>query len=255
VTLKLSRGGSTPKGISAASPAAFTLDVCIDAPVGVTILFGPSGSGKSTILSIIAGLERPAEGRVSLGDAVWLDTARGLAWPPEKRRVAYLFQSLALFPHMSALKNVAFGIDRTLPKPRREAVARASLERFRAGHLERREPATFSGGEAQRVALARAFAMSPRVVLLDEPFSALDDELKAEFAEDVRSAGRDLGAVVLHVTHDRAEARALGDRVVRLEAGRVIASGVPEDVLQETPAASAMLRSSDSRGINGRTGR
>ncbi|NUO51539.1 MAG: ABC transporter ATP-binding protein [Polyangiaceae bacterium] len=220
---------------------AFTLDVEVDAPRGVTILFGPSGSGKSTLLSVIAGLVTPREGEVRLGNETWLDTKNDVAWPPEHRRVAYVFQSLALFPHMTGLANVAFGIDQSLSKPERERRARDSLSRFRAGHLADRRPKTYSGGEAQRVALARAFAMSPRVVLLDEPFSALDADLRYEFVADVRTASRDLGVPVLHVTHDRAEARVLGDHVIRLDAGKVVASGSPDFALgkQSGPRTSA----------------
>lgn len=207
---------------------AFKLDVEIEAPRGVTILFGPSGSGKSTLLSVIAGLVEPDDGEVRLGGETWLDTRSDVVWPPERRRVAYVFQSLALFPHMTALGNVAFGVDRELSKPDRERRARESLARFRAAHLADRKPKTYSGGEAQRVALARAFAMSPKVVLLDEPFSALDADLRYEFVADVRAASRDLGVPVLHVTHDRAEARVLGDHVIRLDAGKVVASGPPD---------------------------
>ncbi len=222
VRVKLARAGG-----------GFSLDVDFEVPPGVTILFGPSGSGKSTILGVIAGLVRPDAGYVRLGDDVWLDTSARVAWPPERRRVAYVFQSLALFPHMSALENVAYGIDRALEKEARRERARASLARFRAGHLELRRPATFSGGEAQRVALARAFAMSPRVVLLDEPFSALDSDLRYGFASDVRSASRDLGVPVVHVTHDRAEARALGDHVVCIQGGRIEERGDPDMLLAE----------------------
>jgi molybdate transport system ATP-binding protein len=232
VTARLARKGG-----------GFTFDVTLEAPPGITIVFGASGAGKSTLLSIIAGLEAPTEGFVKLGDDVWLDTSRGVAKPVEARRVAYVFQSLALFPHMTALENVAFGIDRRVAKEERARRALASLARFRAGHLEARVPRTFSGGEAQRVALARAFAMSPTVVLLDEPFSALDSDLRYEFVADLRTASRDLGVPVLHVTHDRAEARVLGDRAVRMEGGRIVARGRPEDVLgvqsQPPPAGRA----------------
>jgi molybdate transport system ATP-binding protein len=222
--------------------AAFTLDVEVRAPRGVTILFGPSGSGKSTLLSVIAGLTTPLEGEVRLGSETWLDTKRDVAWPPEHRRVAYVFQSLALFPHMTGLANVAFGIDRGLGKLERESRARECLARFRAAHLAERKPKTYSGGEAQRVALARAFAMSPRVVLLDEPFSALDADLRYEFVADVRTASRDLGVPVLHVTHDRAEARVLGDHVIRLDAGKVVASGPPDDALGTKSSAKPSAR-------------
>ncbi len=218
----------------AQTPAGgFAVDVEIEAPPGVTILFGPSGAGKSTLLSIVAGLVHPTEGLVRLGGETWFDASARVAWPPERRRVAYVFQSLALFPHMTAAENVAFGIDRAVPRSERDERAHASLSRFRVGHLAGRRPKTFSGGEAQRVALARAFAMSPRIVLLDEPFSSLDAELRYEFVAEVRAASRDLGVPVLHVTHDRAEARVLGDQVVCMSQGRVVARGAPDVALAE----------------------
>jgi molybdate transport system ATP-binding protein len=216
-------------------PQAFSVEVDLTAPPGITILFGPSGSGKSTLLGVLAGLLQPEDGEIHLGSDVWLDTKRGVRVPAEARRVAYVFQSLALFPHMTALENVAFGVPRDVPKPEQRARAQASLERFRVAHVAGRRPRTFSGGEAQRVALARAFAMDPRLVLLDEPFSAMDRELRRELAIDVRRIADALGVPVLQVTHHRNEARAMGDRIVLLEAGRVRASGgvtelLPRDV-------------------------
>ncbi len=224
---------------------SFSIDLEVDAPPGVTIVFGPSGAGKSTLLSIIAGLVVPDAGSVKLGGETWLDVERGVVVAPERRRVAYVFQSLALFPHMTALENASFGVDRALSKSERRSRAEASLARFRAAHLAKRKPATFSGGEAQRVALARAFAMSPKVVLLDEPFSALDAELRYEFVADVRSASRELGIPVLHVTHDRAEARVLGDQVICIEGGRVTLRGAPDQALGPASGAKRSTRSEE----------
>ncbi|HLL20662.1 MAG TPA: ATP-binding cassette domain-containing protein, partial [Kofleriaceae bacterium] len=159
--------------------ADFTLDVELACPPGITCVMGPSGSGKSTILQVLAGLYKPDRGRVCLGDECWLDVAKGIEVPVHQRRLAYVFQSLALFPHLSALHNVAYGMHH-LPREERAARAQQLLDRLGVGHLARRRPRTFSGGEAQRVALARAMARQPHVVLLDEPFSALDRDLRAQ---------------------------------------------------------------------------
>lgn len=214
----------------AAERGPFRLDVAFEAPPGITLLFGASGSGKSTVLAAIAGLVRPTRGRVALGSDVWFDAESGIDQPAHRRGVALVFQSLALFPHMTALGNVAYGMSGR-PREARGARARALLERFRVAHLADRRPRTFSGGEAQRVALARAFAMDPRVVLLDEPFSAMDRDLRGALVRDLRRSAVELGVPFVHVTHDRAEARALADRVVVLEQGAVIAQGALDDVL------------------------
>jgi len=210
----------------------FALDVTFDVPPGVTILFGPSGAGKSTVLAAIAGLVQPAAGRIALGAETWFDGAARTARPVHKRRVAFVFQSLALFPHMTAAQNVSYGMDGGLDRAARRERARAMLERLHVAHLADRRPPTFSGGEAQRVALARALATSPRVVLLDEPFSALDRELRRALVADVRATLRGLGVPVLHVTHQRHEARALGDRVVVLEQGKVARVGPVDDLFE-----------------------
>jgi molybdate transport system ATP-binding protein len=219
--------------------ASFALDMELEVPPGITILFGPSGSGKSTTLAAIAGLERPTSGRIALGDDVWFDDQRKIDRAVHQRGVAFVFQSLALFPHMSALANVQYGMDRAFAGEKRAARARELLERFHVGHLALRRPQTFSGGEAQRVALARALGMSPRVVLLDEPFSAMDRELRAALVADVRASAIDLKIPMLHVTHHRQEARMLADRIVMMDAGRVVAVGRVRDLLPEGKSADA----------------
>jgi molybdate transport system ATP-binding protein len=210
--------------------ASFTLDIDFAVPPGVTVLFGPSGSGKSSTLAAIAGLARPVEGRIALGDAAWFDDRAGIDLAVHKRRVAYVFQSLALFPHMTGAQNVAYGMPRGLDGQARRARALSLLERFHVGALADRRPPTFSGGEAQRVALARALATEPHVMLLDEPFSALDRDLRAALIAELRDFLRALGTPVIFVTHHRQEARALGQRLVVLHAGRVERVGTVEEL-------------------------
>jgi molybdate transport system ATP-binding protein len=208
----------------------FLLDVTLDCPPGITCVMGPSGSGKSTILAVLAGLALPDAGRIALGGEVWLDRARGVDVPIHARRLAYVFQGLALFPHMSALANVAYGMS-DVARADRPAKAQALLDRVGVGHLARRRPRTFSGGEAQRVALARALARAPKLVLLDEPFSALDRELRGQLTRLVRELVAELAVPLVHVTHSIAEARLLADQVIRIERGKVSACGPAADVL------------------------
>jgi len=210
---------------------SFTLDVALDFGPGLSVLFGPSGSGKTTILSAIAGLLRPATGSVTLAGETLFDAQRGIDLAPDRRRVALVFQSLALFPHLDALGNVAYGVPSTSTKAERSERANAWLDRMRVAHLARRYPSSFSGGEAQRVALARALASEPRALLLDEPFSALDQalvsQLSAELAEHVNA----LSLPVVLVTHDRNLARELGREVTLLRAGRIEQVGPAKQVL------------------------
>ncbi len=200
----------------------FVVDAAFSVPPGITILFGPSGAGKSTTLAAIAGLLVPEAGRIRVGEEVWFDHDARVDRPAHRRGVGLVFQSLALFPHLTALANVAYGIGKT---PDREQRARRLLQKMRVEHLAERHPVTFSGGEAQRVALARAFAIGPRVLLLDEAFSAMDEPLRRELQADVRAFVDEARIPVLQITHHREEARALGDRVVVLEDGRVKAAG------------------------------
>jgi molybdate transport system ATP-binding protein len=202
------------------------LAVTLRCPPGITCVMGRSGAGKSTVLNILAGLTTPDRGTITLGDEVWLDRAKQVDVAVHHRRLAYVFQNLALFPHMSAIQNVMYGMPEKSP-----AKAQALLDRVGVGALARRRPRTFSGGEAQRVALARALARSPELVLLDEPFSALDRELRAQLVALVKELALELAVPVVHVTHSLAEARALADHVIQLDRGKVIAEGAPRDVL------------------------
>jgi molybdate transport system ATP-binding protein len=200
-------------------------------PPGITCLMGPSGSGKSSILAALAGL-LPAEGRIAIGETVWLDRKHRVDVAVHERSLAYVFQGLALFPHMTALHNVTYGMHH-VERVARAGKARALLDQLGVGHLAGRRPRTFSGGEAQRVALARALGRAPHLVLLDEPFSALDRDLRAQLCRLVRDLVGELGVPAVHVTHSVAEARQLADRVILIERGTVIATGTPAEVLAE----------------------
>ncbi|HEY2545965.1 MAG TPA: ATP-binding cassette domain-containing protein, partial [Candidatus Acidoferrum sp.] len=161
----------------------FLLDVSLAVPPGITILFGPSGAGKSTVLDCIAGLEHPDAGRIAAGEEIFFDSQAGVNRSPQARHIAYVFQTLALFPHMSAQENVAYGLD-GLSREQRIARVDEILEAFRVEKLRARKPPEISGGERQRIALARALVTQPRVLLLDEPLTGLDAELKAAIVDD-----------------------------------------------------------------------
>ncbi|HEX5660035.1 MAG TPA: ATP-binding cassette domain-containing protein [Polyangiales bacterium] len=200
-----------------ASELAFTLNVAarlalsLTLPPGMTVLVGPSGAGKSTCLLALAGLIRPDSGKIVLAGRTLFD--EHIHVPPWQRRVALVFQNLALFPHMTALENVRFGIRD------QHTDAHEWLARMRVAHVAARKPSTLSGGEAQRVALARALASSPALLLLDEPFSALDTALRAELAAEVRAVVTQLAIPAILVTHHREDANTLGERIVRLRDG------------------------------------
>src|SRR4051794_33895485 len=210
---------------------SFRLDVALDFGPGLSVLFGPSGSGKTTILSAIAGLLRPASGNITLAGETLFDAQRRIELPPDRRRIALVFQSLALFPHLDALGNVAYGVPGTSSKAERSERANAWLGRMRVAHLARRYPRSFSGGEAQRVALARALASEPRALLLDEPFSALDQVLVSELGAELADHVNSLSLPVVLVTHDRNLAREIGREVTLLRAGRVEQVGPAKEVL------------------------
>jgi len=215
----------------------FELEVELEVEPGSCIaLVGPSGAGKSTTLRAIAGLHRPGRGRVELGGRVWFDREAGIELPPEDRRVGYLFQEFALFPHLSAWRNVAFGLDR-LPRSERRAAAQRAVERFGIGALADERPATLSGGERQRLALARALAREPDLLLLDEPLSALDARTAARAGRELTAALEEVPVPTLLVTHDFGEAALLADRVAVIDRGHVVQRGTASE-LSARPASS-----------------
>jgi molybdate transport system ATP-binding protein len=208
----------------------FLLDVAIDATSGFTILFGGSGAGKTTLLDCLAGLSTPDSGRIALADRVLFDSSLAINVTTAQRRVGYVFQSLALFPHMTVEGNVAYGLAH-LPSAERSRPATSLLEAFRISHLARRKARDISGGESQRVALARTLVTDPDFLLLDEPLAALDAPTKASIIDDLRGWNRSHNIPILYVTHSRDEAFALGERLIVLDSGRVVAQGTPHEVL------------------------
>jgi molybdate transport system ATP-binding protein len=209
---------------------SFLLDLDVEVPPGITILFGPSGAGKSTLLDCIAGLTQPDAGRIAIDGEVVFDSEKNVNVPPQCRHVAYVFQSLALFPHMTAEANVAYGL-RDAPEQERRARVAEILEMFRVEKLRARKPREISGGEKQRVALARSLVTLPRVLLLDEPLTGLDAELKASIIDDLRAWNAAQKIPIFYVTHSREEVDALGERVVALEHGKIVSEGTPREVL------------------------
>lgn len=224
------RATQLESGVGSIEPRnGFVLDVEFSAPSGVTILFGASGSGKTQTLLSVAGLTRPDEGLITVDGETLFDSSKSFSLPVNRRRVGYVFQSLALFPHMTAQANVEFAAQ-NLPRRDRRERARELLERFGVGHTAARRPREISGGEAQRVALARAIASEPRMLLLDEPLSALDEPVKLSIMSDLRELNRRLRLPILYVTHSRDEALALGERAIVYEHGRIVAEGEPHEV-------------------------
>lgn len=207
----------------------FLLDVDFNAPPGVTILFGASGSGKTTTLKSIAGIIRPDSGSIHIDGDTLFDSESAIDLPIRKRGVGYVFQDLALFPHLSARENVEFGMN-NLARRKRRARAMTTMDALRIAHTADRKPRDISGGEAQRVALARALSCGPRILLLDEPLSAIDEATKLAIISDLKAINRELRLPIIYVTHSRAEAIALGERVMVYERGRIATIGEPLEV-------------------------
>jgi molybdate transport system ATP-binding protein len=218
---------------------AAALELPADGPP-VTVLFGPSGAGKTTILRCLAGLERPDRGRIAFDGEIWFDSERGTHLPPQSRRVGLLFQDYALFPHLTVAANVGYGLAHGSG---REGAARVAELLARMGLADRaaRRPGQLSGGEKQRVALARALAPEPRLLLLDEPLSALDAPTREPLRSELRRLLTQAGVPSLLVTHDRAEALALGDRMIVVADGRTRQVG-PIDEVFRRPADTEVAR-------------
>ncbi|HEY0702126.1 MAG TPA: ATP-binding cassette domain-containing protein [Candidatus Acidoferrales bacterium] len=205
-----------------AGKTTFSLETNFMVQPGVTILRGHSGAGKTTLLRCIAGLAPMENGTIAVGPQVMFDSARGVNLEPRHRKVAFVFQHLALFPHLSVRENVGYGLKKLDASERGERV-NAVMASFRIGHLGDRLPSEISGGEQQRVALARALVTEPSVLLLDEPLSSLDVKTKALIVDDLRAWNAAHRIPIVYVTHDDREVRALGERAITLEHGRIVA--------------------------------
>ena len=223
--------GGVQKRFRGESGSQFTLEVELLVAAGFTILFGASGAGKTTLLDCVAGLQTPDGGTIAIGETILFDSQSRVNLPPSRRSVAYLLQSLALFPHMTVEQNVQYGLA-SLNKADRDTRSGEVLESFRISSLVQRRPSEISAGERQRVALARALVTRPRVLLLDEPLTAMDAVTKARILDDLRAWNRRHRIPVLYVTHDREEVFALGESAIVLEEGRIVAQGSPHEVLQ-----------------------
>jgi len=213
----------------------------------VTVLFGPSGAGKTTVLRALAGLDRPDAGAIAFAGERWFDSAARVFLPTQARRVGYLFQEHALFPHLTVAENVGYGLSRA-PRDGRDSRVRALAERMRIADLLHRRPREISGGEAQRVALARALAPDPRLLLLDEPLSALDAPTRDVLRGELRGLLEAAGVPAIVVTHDRAEALALGDRMLVLAGGAVRQVGPVHEVFS-APADVEVARTVGTENV------
>jgi molybdate transport system ATP-binding protein len=221
--------------------AGFTLDVDLVLPGrGVTAVFGHSGSGKTTLLRCLAGLTRPANGRLRVNGELWLDTASGLSLPTHKRPLGYVFQEASLFPHLTVTGNLRYGLARIAAAERRVDLDTVA-QLLGIGHLLQRMPAALSGGERQRAAIARALLTSPRLLILDEPLASLDQKRKLEILPYLERLHDELDIPVLYVSHAPEEVARLADHLVLLDAGRAIASGPISETLArlDLPLAAA----------------
>jgi molybdate transport system ATP-binding protein len=226
---------------------SFTLDVAWSAGDGVSVLFGPSGSGKTLTLQCLAGLVRPSGGRIVLDDRVLFDAAANINVPPRERRVGYVFQGYALFPHLDVQANIGFALQ---DRPAAERTRRTGevIERLGLRGLERRVPRELSGGQRQRVALGRALAIEPALVLLDEPLSALDLPARRALRDELRALLAAWGVPAVLVTHEFTEAYQLGDRLIIYDQGRV-RQAAPRGELLWRPASESVARILGFRNI------
>jgi molybdate transport system ATP-binding protein len=224
---------------------SFELDVSLSLGQELLALFGPSGSGKSISLQIVAGLIRPDYGRIVVDEAVLFDSAQGINMPPYRRQVGYVMQDYTLFPHLTVAENIAYGLRGRTKVEIRGAVADMLALIQLAGFADRR-PAALSGGQQQRVALARALVTGPKVLLLDEPFSALDGPTRAQLRLELRQLQSRINIPTLLVTHDLAEANILADRLAVYHQGKVLQVGPPAEIMRQ-PATLEVARLTGSR--------
>jgi molybdate transport system ATP-binding protein len=225
----------------------FELDVAFAAEEGRVVLFGPSGAGKSLTLQAITGVMRPDAGRVEVNGRLLFDSASGVNLPPQERRLGYVPQSYALFPHLTVEQNVAYGVQR-LDAARRRALVQEMVELVGLQGLERRRPRELSGGQQQRVALARALASRPELLVLDEPFSNIDTGLRGTLRRELLDLQARSGIATLVVTHDLDDAFFLGSRIVVIDRGRVLQTGSREDIFYR-PATRRVAEFVGTRNI------
>ena len=217
------------------------------APGEVLALVGPSGSGKSTILRSIAGLHRPSQGRIVCGAEVWFDSTTGTHVPTPQRSVGFVFQSYALFPHLTAAGNIEMALGH-VPAPQRREQARTLMARVHLDGLESRLPRELSGGQQQRIAVARALARDPKILLLDEPFSAVDRVTRHKLYRELADLRKTLNMPVILVTHDLDEAAMLCDRMCILHRGNTLQTAPPDEIISH-PADRLVARLTDCRNI------
>jgi molybdate transport system ATP-binding protein len=208
----------------------FRLDVQWKIGDELAVLFGYSGAGKSMTLQMVAGLMKPDEGAIHLNGQPLFDCAMAINLPPQARSFGYVFQDLALFPHMTVRENILYGAH-GLRKHERELSSRDMMDRFMISGLEQKLPHEISGGQRQRVALARALIRRPKALLLDEPFSALDAPLRFEMQTFLKRIHREFPVPIVLVTHDLAEAQSLADKIIIYAEGRVLQAGLPNEVV------------------------
>lgn len=213
---------------------SFSLETEFSAGPGITILFGPSGAGKTTLLHCIAGILRPDSGEIAFGGQCVFRSTSPIDLPMQQRALGYVFQALALFPHLSIRQNVSYGLSGS-SQTIKQQLTDEILESFHIRHLARRIPGGISGGERQRVALARSLVTKPKLLLLDEPLSALDEKIKTGIIDDLLRWNESHQIPVVYVTHSQHEAFALGKRVLVLEAGKITNSGTLEKVFGARP--------------------
>lgn len=210
----------------------FNVDIALQVSRGVSVLLGPSGHGKTTLLNMISGITCPDKGTIQLNDVTLFNSQGGINLPMEKRRVGFVFQDFALFPHMTVFQNVAYGLSALGSRGKElENRVRSELERLEISSLAKAKPAELSAGQRQRAALARTLAIAPKILLLDEPLSALDMRLRAKVRGELRQLLSSLDIPTIMVTHDPLDAVCMADRVVVMETGRVVQVGTYEDLL------------------------
>lgn len=221
-----------------AKVGSFQLNAEFTAGKDIIALFGPSGSGKSTILNCITGLQRIEKGEIILGDKIFTSTDRKMNLPPQKRKCGYLPQNPSLFPHLNVAQNICFALDHQSNEAQADRLAQM-LSIFHLEGFERSRVSELSGGQAKRVALARALAAKPDILLLDEPFSALDEDLREELGIEIKNIQRQLAIPLVLVTHSRQEALFIADTVVILKRGQTMQQGSPEDMLGKQASENA----------------